>query len=258
MNKTSSFLLTLSIALAAVLTFSCSDGNKDEESPGNNLIENGDSSSSEGDRRGESSSSSVSGVIYGNSVNYGNETYKTVVIGDQTWFARNLNYEVEGSRCYGDDPANCDIYGRLYDWETAMEVCPNGWHLPNEDEWMELIRFVEDDVGAEHHYNPHTSQTAGIYLTATSGWNNNAGGNGTDNYGFYALPGGGINSDSSLTAAVGYGGVWWSATEYNSDYVDCWFIHPRVAGECLYYYHENDRQVGAYKSDLLSVRCLKN
>ena len=57
------------------------------------------------------------------------KTYQTVTLGDQTWFAQDLNYETGNSWCYKDDAANCEAYGRLYDWETALTACPAGWHI---------------------------------------------------------------------------------------------------------------------------------
>jgi uncharacterized protein (TIGR02145 family) len=124
--------------------------------------------------------------------------YKTAEIGDQTWMAENLDYYVAGSKCYNDDPANCTKYGRLYDWETAKNVCPSGWHLPSDAEWTELTAFAG------------SSSTAGTKLKATSGWNLSIGG--SDDHGFSALPGGRCNSGGTFYG-VGDQGYWWSSNE---------------------------------------------
>ena len=69
-----------------------------------------------------------------------NKQYKTSTIGNKTWMAENLNYNANGSKCYKNNNQNCTKYGRLYDWNTAKNVCPNYWHLPSRSEWDALIK----------------------------------------------------------------------------------------------------------------------
>jgi len=124
------------------------------------------------------------------------QTYKTTEINGKIWMAENLNYEIEDSWCYDNNPENCVKYGRLYNWYSAMEVCPPDWRLPTGHEWEDLAKFIE--------------YRAGEKLKATSGWNN--GGNGTDKYGFEALPGGERYAEKNFKDA-GDKGYWWTATE---------------------------------------------
>jgi uncharacterized protein (TIGR02145 family) len=150
-----------------------------------------------------SSSSIQSGIIYGEPLVYEGETYPTVVIGSQTWMAKNLNYNINGSKCCFDNESNCAIFGRLYNWTQAMSACPPGWHLPSDVEWSALINAVGG------------ISTAGTKLKAKSGWYDN--GRGTDNYGFSALPGG-YGTSSGDFGYNGSAGYWWSSTESNASY----------------------------------------
>ncbi|MCL1966885.1 MAG: hypothetical protein FWF67_03285 [Fibromonadales bacterium] len=123
------------------------------------------------------------------SIEYGGQKYKTVVINGQELMAENLNYDVPGSKCYGNNPANCAKYGRLYDWATAMAlypscvsrscidqidtshhqgICPGGWHIPTNAEWDKLYRYIDSSIDTTK--SPYDSHTAGRYLKAKEGW----------------------------------------------------------------------------------------
>jgi len=166
-----------------------------------------------------------------------------------------LNYNAPDSKCYDNIEANCATYGRLYNWATAMGIdakynmeewggsdlkhkgiCPTGWHIPSNADWGVLITTVG-------------SETAGRYLKATSGWRDYEGksGNGTDDFGFSALPGGYGYSDGVFSYA-GDNGDWWSSSEYDSNYA-----YYRY----MYYYNENADWDYGDKSGLFSVRCLQ-
>lgn len=74
------------------------------------------------------------------SISYGGRWYRTVTIGNQVWFAENMSFETKGDSCFLD---SCDAYGRRYSMSAAMIVCPEGWHLPNNQEWKILVEFVK-------------------------------------------------------------------------------------------------------------------
>jgi len=119
------------------------------------------------------------------------KSYKYVKIGEQVWMSENLNYAESGS-CYKGDSTNCTTYGSLYKWDAAISACPSGWHLPSSEEWEILMTTVGG------------VSTAGTKLKSKSGWSNN----GTDNYGFSALPGGRYISGVGYDG-VGRDGYWW-------------------------------------------------
>jgi len=61
--------------------------------------------------------------------------YRIVSFKGRTWFAENLKFATKDAVCYDNNSENCQKYGRLYSWNSAMKACPNGWRLPSEDEW---------------------------------------------------------------------------------------------------------------------------
>jgi uncharacterized protein (TIGR02145 family) len=165
--------------------------------------------------------------------------YKTVKIGVQTWMAEDLKYAPRGE-CYDDVIDYCKKYGRLYIWQIALNACPNGWHLPSGDEWDILVDYVGG------------IKTAGKKLKAKTGWSNN--GNGTDDFGFSALPGGGVDSDL-IFYGTGNAGFWWSATEskyseYESNYYACY--RAIVLADEVYRFERG------LKTRFFSVRCVRD
>ena len=151
------------------------------------------------------------------------QIYRTVKIGNQVWMAQNLNYayneptstQDSSSFCYGGNPANCTIFGRLYLWSAAMDsvgkfstngkgcgygskcsatgkvrgVCPSGWHLPSREEVVTLLETVGGEQMPEEDWQ---WENAGKALKSVGGWNkfNLDNGNGTDEFGFSAIPAG--------------------------------------------------------------------
>jgi len=187
-------------------------------------------------------------------------TYAAVEIGDQCWFAENLRTAVyadgasipevtgntawagltSGARCdYHNNASNVATYGRLYNWYAVDDVrslCPSGWHVPTDGEWMELQGYL---------ISQGFSGNEGVALKSTTGW---TGGNGTDDYGFSALPGGYRNAYEGQFYNVGFFGNWWSSSPSGSN---AWYRN-------LYY---NFTFINRYTYDPhfgLSVRCLRD
>jgi len=174
-----------------------------------------------------------------------------------------LNYNASGSVCCDNKTENCTKYGRLYDWATAMAldtscnkkscasqisakhrgICPSGWHIPSADDIYELLDFVGPNANKK--------------LKATSGWNwndvNDISGNGTDSYGFSALPGG-STSRFGNSFNSGEAGYWWSTSEYSydsdGDYADYLLITYHL--EYVQYPHTSKSVF------LFSVRCVQD
>ena len=170
------------------------------------------------------------------------QTYKTVKIGTQTWMSENLNYKTTDSWCYDDDPAKCAMYGRLYTWSAAKTACPSGWHLPSKGEWQDLAKATGTTVA---------SGGTDAKLKSKSGWGwnilDNVSGNGTDDYGFSALPGG--SGGDGYFRDAGEGGVWWTATDLSGDNAYNLMMSESAMSVLVTF---------GGKSAGYSVRCLKN
>ena len=174
--------------------------------------------------------------------------YRTVKIGSQTWMAENMNLETEDSWCYEDNESNCQKYGRLYSWEAAVCVCPAGWHLPSKEDFETLYKAMgEEDING---FN-----AAGEKLKSTSGWSEcdygGKSGNGTDAFGFSALPGGGGFSNGYI--GEGKSAAFWSSTEDNYHIKDG--AYSLRLANCLAWARLNYGYKKGFES---SVRCVKD
>lgn len=187
-----------------------------------------------------------------------NNTYKTIIIGNQTWMAENLkvthyndgklipnvteanewDFLTTGAYCnYENLESNDSIYGKLYNWYAVNsgKLCPKGWHVPTNADWDTLVNHLGGD------------SIAGGMLKATAYWlspNSWA-----DNIsGFSGIPGGRRYSYGLFSAIENYG-YWWSATNRSSK--NAWF----------YYLCYNKRSVSSNYRDKtagFSVRCIKD
>jgi len=186
------------------------------------------------------------------------QVYNTVQIGEQCWMVENLNIgtminsgfdptnngEIE-KYCYDDDPANCDEYGGLYQWDEMMDystiqsspgICPIGWWIPSIEDMATLSDFLggEDIAGGE------------LKETGTVHWDPpNYGA--TNSSGFSALPGGHIISSEYIH--LGTGCRLWSSSETDNLYASYGY---------LYYYSSYFYYIGYLeKTHGYSVRCIR-
>jgi uncharacterized protein (TIGR02145 family) len=204
-------------------------------------------------------------------ISYEGITYNTVQIFNQCWLKENLNVgtmisgssEMEDNQiiekyCYNNDPVNCDEYGGLYQWDEVMQyqndpgvqgICPEGWHIPTDDEWNILEGAADSYFGVgDTTWNATTYRgyDAGLNLKSAAGWNNNA--NGTDLFGFKATPGG-IRLNPELFNGLLFRGYWWTSNEDSSS--DTW----------RHYFAFNFDSAGRspyLKTCGKSVRCIKD
>lgn len=180
------------------------------------------------------------------------KTYRTVKIGNQWWMAENLAYKPENSGGWGGytgywaydlNEVNVEKYGFLYDWETAQNVCPEGWHLPSQQEFLSLINYLGG------------KDRAGKKLASTSGWNIN----GTNASGFNALPSGKYGQDlcsnnqgsnKIIFSSLHDYAFYWSSTSDDVDKAYCGIVYPKYSYAACFFEHP--------KSYGYAVRCIKN
>ena len=179
-----------------------------------------------------------------------NQVYRTLVISNHVWTAQNMNYEIVSEKgksknnwCYNDDPEYCKKFGRLYNWEAAQKVCPEGWHLPTADEWLELIEDHTCEITQEGNF-PNQYHCAGTLLKTVDGWEDGL--TNTNEYGFSVMAAG-------FKVPKGFGGEgvmgeFWTSTDETETYA-AFVEFGRV---------QDYAEIALIdKSNGLSVRCVK-
>jgi uncharacterized protein (TIGR02145 family) len=165
------------------------------------------------------------------------KVYKTVKIGSQTWMAENLAYKASsGCWAYKNDQSKVATYGYLYNWETAKNVAPAGWHLPSDAEWETLVNYL----GGE--------SVPGGKMKSTTGWNSpNTGA--TNESGFNALPAGYRSNDDGSFYYLGSSTYFWSSSPLESELAWARYLFCNYGGVHRRY---------SYRTYGCSVRLLKD
>lgn len=187
-------------------------------------------------------------------------TYKTIVIGSQTWTAKNLNVSkyrngdvipqvqnpeqwaslTTGAWCYYENKtANGTTYGKLYNWYAVNDsrgLAPLGYHIPSKDEWTILYRFLGNQAGTK--------------LKSSQGWKGtDLAGNGVNTVGFNGLPSGQRDVVGRFIT-LGTNGYWWSTSIGFNQLYRLGFDFNCYGGELCGH--------DASDVDGLSVRCVKD
>jgi uncharacterized protein (TIGR02145 family) len=211
------------------------------------------------------------------------QTYPTVVIGNQRWMAKHLNVgtmltlnivsEIDGDctgdshpdnqtnneviekYCFENDAANCETYGGLYQWNEAMNyattpgaqgICPNGWHIPTDDEWKELEMTLGMTQAEADGFNDRgTDQGDQLKAAADCFGIANCG-----TSGFNALFGGSTSPDGSFYTAGFYNYIWTSST--SSD--DCYAWYRKFGYDSA----QAGRADSFNKNNAYSCRCIQD
>ena len=193
--------------------------------------------------------------------------YRVVSIGDQIWMAENLNYKTAtGSYCNPYIADFCDTYGRLYTWTTAMDrstdecgpghvcdlgsgnvqgICPDGWHIPTQDEWKTLVINVDESLGGVW----NKTNVAAKYLKTTTDWKIFSEIENKDTFGFSALPAGLANSSGDYGFVHDYADFW-SASQSDDD--------SEVFVMELSYTTDRVMVTSSNKNQRSSIRCIRD
>ena len=204
--------------------------------------------------------------------------YNWIKIGSQVWMTENMAYlpSINGNliassstlplyyvyNYQGKELAiakanvNYSIYGALYNWPAAVMACPEGWHLPGDEEWEQLAQYISDQIGPFRKFNDDWDDL-GIHLKTEGSlgvrdglWR--SGGDpyleGTDDFGFSGIPGGYYPKDEFFFG-LGSSGNWWSSTENTS---------TNAYARSLNCNYRDFFRGSIDKANGFSVRCIRN
>ena len=199
--------------------------------------------------------------------------YEAVIVGTQTWFTENLkvghynngdpidhitsfsNWKdaTSGAYCtYNNKPENTD--STLYNWFTVNDnrkLCPEGWHIPSDDEWKVLEGNMDTKYGVGNSVWDkwfYRGYDAGLNMKSLTGWLSN--GNGKGYFGINMAPAGmRYMQDDIDFFDHGYSAWLWTSTEYTGNLAWIRFLS---------YEHKQSARLEKQKESGLSVRCIKD
>ncbi len=197
------------------------------------------------------------------------QNYRTVLMDNQCWMAQNLNIGIQISSlrnqknngetekfCYNGNEGNCRIYGGLYQWDELMQyttkpgaqgLCPAGWHIPTDEEWCKLTKYVDPTVNCDAVGVSGTNCGGKLKESETAHWASpNVGA--TNSSEFAGLPTGYRDYPGSFNN-LPYEAFFWTSTE-------CSEAHAWNRG--LHYYDGDMSRDDYVKSNGFSARCIRN
>lgn len=160
--------------------------------------------------------------------------YRTITVANLTWMVENLRYKTEkGTIFFDNDPSNNLTYGALYDWKTAIKVCPDKWRLPTGVEFQKLIDHFDQNGSWKR--GPSNKQSFEIQL-------------------------GGMQDFEGTFTEMNESAYFWTSGEYDKEYAEYFSYIVVVKTPVADISRKDDIQDihGSEKTNKYSVRCVKD
>ena len=196
---------------------------------------------------------------------YDGNKYSTVKIGNQYWMVENLRavhysngVKIEEVYAYGNDESNVAKFGRLYTWDAIASphgISPAGWHIPTEEEWQELERYIGMEQGEIEKLGWRGTQSESMKLKRDEKdllWMDYSK-RGVNDTGFSTLPGG-VRKSGGAFFGKGMYADFWTSTEADSE---------KAWNRSLTWFPFHPGRTKIYRGNLgkswgFSVRCIKD